>query len=83
MLLSVQHQKLDIITALQNYIKPRWRRIYSMSDKVKILYYVNQFFGQVGGEDKADMKPELKMGVVGPSRDLMQIWVMQVRLLLQ
>lgn len=67
MLLSVQHQKLDIITALQNYIKPRWRRIYSMSDKVKILYYVNQFFGQVGGEDKADMKPELKMGVVGPS----------------
>lgn len=38
-----------------------------MSDKVKILYYVNQFFGQVGGEDKADMEPQLKAGVVGPS----------------
>ena len=38
-----------------------------MSDKVKVLYYVNQFFGQVGGEDKAGMEPELRRGVVGPS----------------
>lgn len=38
-----------------------------MLDKIKILYYVNQFFGQVGGEDKADMEPELRMSVVGPS----------------
>lgn len=38
-----------------------------MSDKFKVLYYVNQFFGQVGGEDKADMKPVFKEGVVGPS----------------
>ena len=24
-----------------------------MSNKFKVLYYVNQFFGQIGGEEKA------------------------------
>lgn len=33
----------------------------------KILYYVNQFFGQVGGEDQADFAPVLKDGAVGPA----------------
>lgn len=33
----------------------------------KIVYYLNQFFGQIGGEDKAGMKPELREGVVGPA----------------
>ena len=33
----------------------------------KILYYVNQFFGQIGGEDKADFAPELRQGAVGPA----------------
>lgn len=31
----------------------------------KILYYVNQFFGQIGGEDKADYKPHLEEGPIG------------------
>lgn len=35
--------------------------------KFKVLYYVNQFFGQVGGEDKADMKPEYREEVIGPA----------------
>lgn len=35
--------------------------------KFKVLYYVNQFFGQVGGEDKAGMKPEYKEEVIGPA----------------
>ena len=38
-----------------------------MSDKFKVLYYVNQFFGQVGGEDKAGMSPEHRPGKVGPA----------------
>ncbi|MEG2338311.1 MAG: glycine/betaine/sarcosine/D-proline family reductase selenoprotein B [Clostridium sp.] len=38
-----------------------------MSERFKVLYYVNQFFGQVGGEDKADMMPEYREGLVGPS----------------
>lgn len=33
----------------------------------KVLYYVNQFFGQVGGEDKAGMAPVIKDEKVGPA----------------
>lgn len=36
-----------------------------MTDKYKVLYYVNQFFGQVGGEDKAGMLPEYKEETIG------------------
>ncbi len=32
----------------------------------KVIHYINQFFGQIGGEDKADFEPEIKDGVVGP-----------------
>lgn len=38
-----------------------------MSNKFKVLYYVNQFFGQVGGEDKASMPPEFRPDKVGPA----------------
>jgi hypothetical protein len=38
-----------------------------MSGKFKVLYYVNQFFGQVGGEDKAGMPPEYRPEKVGPA----------------
>lgn len=37
-----------------------------MSDK-KILYYVNQFFGQIGGEEKADVAPSFVAEKVGPA----------------
>lgn len=39
-----------------------------MPDKFKVLYYVNQFFGQVGGEDKAGMPPEFRLEKVGPAQ---------------
>jgi glycine/betaine/sarcosine/D-proline reductase family selenoprotein B len=32
----------------------------------KAIHYINQFFGQIGGEDKADFEPEIREGVVGP-----------------
>lgn len=32
----------------------------------KAIHYINQFFAGIGGEDKADFKPELKEGKVGP-----------------
>jgi betaine reductase len=35
--------------------------------KKKILYYVNQFFGQIGGEDKADIAPSFVAEKVGPA----------------
>ncbi len=33
----------------------------------KVLFYTNQFFGQIGGEDKAYEKPFIKEGPVGPA----------------
>jgi glycine/betaine/sarcosine/D-proline reductase family selenoprotein B len=32
----------------------------------KAVHYINQFFGQIGGEEKADYEPEIREGVVGP-----------------
>lgn len=33
----------------------------------KAVLYINQFFGQIGGEDKADFAPEIREGKVGPA----------------
>ncbi len=33
----------------------------------KVIYYVNQFFGGIGGEDTADYEPEIREGLVGPA----------------
>lgn len=33
---------------------------------MKVVHYINQFFGQIGGEDKADYPLEVKESVVGP-----------------
>lgn len=32
----------------------------------KAIHYLNQFFGQIGGEDKAGFEPEIREGIVGP-----------------
>src|SRR5690554_2190509 len=34
--------------------------------KFRIVHYLNQFFGQIGGEDKADIPPLVREGPVGP-----------------
>lgn len=34
--------------------------------KYKVVHYINQFFAQIGGEEKADVPPEARTGVVGP-----------------
>lgn len=33
---------------------------------IRVVHYINQFFGQIGGEEKADITPEIREGVVGP-----------------
>jgi glycine reductase complex component B subunit gamma len=33
---------------------------------IKIVHYINQFFAGIGGEEKADFKPEVREGVAGP-----------------
>ena len=37
-----------------------------MDKKLSIVYYINQFFGQIGGEEKADIPPRVEDGPVGP-----------------
>lgn len=36
----------------------------------RIVHYINQFFGGIGGEEMADHKPEVREGVVGPGMAL-------------
>lgn len=38
--------------------------------KFNVIYYVNQFFGQIGGEDKAHIKPLFIQDAVGPAGGL-------------
>lgn len=40
--------------------------------KIKVVHYINQFFAGIGGEEKADIKPEVRDGVVGPGMALAQ-----------
>lgn len=37
-----------------------------MSKKLRIVHYLNQFFGQIGGEEQAGTEPLAKDGAVGP-----------------
>ncbi len=41
-----------------------------MSKKVRVVHYLNQFFAQIGGEEKAGVGPGFKAGPVGPGRAL-------------
>lgn len=38
--------------------------------KLKIVHYLNQFFGQIGAEDKANISFTVKKGPIGPGRVL-------------
>ena len=38
--------------------------------KIRVVHYINQFFAGIGGEEKADYKPELREGFVGPGMAL-------------
>jgi glycine reductase len=43
-----------------------------MNNKIRVIHYLNQFFAQVGGEEKADARPELRDGIIGPGRALQE-----------
>ena len=32
--------------------------------KIKVVHYINQFFAQIGGEEKADYPAEIRVGEV-------------------
>ncbi len=39
-----------------------------MNGTLKIAQYLNQFFGGVGGEEKASEGPQVREGAIGPGR---------------
>jgi glycine reductase complex component B subunit gamma len=43
-----------------------------VNNKIRVVHYLNQFFAQIGGEEKADVGPEFKDGPIGPGRALQQ-----------
>ena len=38
--------------------------------KFKVVHYLNQFFGGIGGEDTADFRPAVKEEIIGPGQAL-------------
>lgn len=40
------------------------------NQKLKVVHYLNQFYGGIGGEDKADHQPEERAGALGPGQAL-------------
>src|SRR5512145_894573 len=46
------------------------RRCRAMSSPLRVVHYVNQFFGGIGGEDQAHVGVTVRAGAVGPGRAL-------------
>jgi glycine reductase len=43
-----------------------------MAEKIRVVHYLNQFFAQIGGEDKAEIGPGFRDGPIGPGRALQE-----------
>jgi glycine reductase len=41
-------------------------------EQIRVVHYVNQFFGQIGGEEMAGAPPQIRPGPVGPGRLLQE-----------
>jgi betaine reductase len=39
-----------------------------MSEKIRVLHYLNQFFGGIGAEEEAHTPIQIQDGPVGPGR---------------
>lgn len=39
-----------------------------MAQKLRLIHFVNQYFGGIGGEEKASIKPQIRDSYVGPGR---------------
>jgi glycine reductase len=40
---------------------------------LRVVHYLNQFFGGIGGEDKAHVGPQVKYGPIGPGRAVQEV----------
>ncbi len=50
--------------------------------ELKVVHYLNQFFGQVGGEDKAGIPPQVKKGALGVGQLIQSVSGGQFRVVL-
>jgi glycine reductase len=55
----------NYLTCSQNGLNPR-TKISTDDRPLRVVHYLNQFFGQIGGEEKAHAKLQIKEGPVGP-----------------
>ena len=44
-----------------------------MADQLRVVYYLNQFFGGIGGEEQANLPLEVRDGPIGPARPFQQL----------
>src|SRR5574341_1259207 len=58
--------------ALRQFDERLCEKVKDMSRKIRVVHYLNQFFAQIGGEDKGDVGPGVKAGPIGPGRVLQQ-----------
>lgn len=42
-------------------------------EKLRFIHYINQFYGQIGGEEKASQPPVIRSEAVGPGRELQKL----------
>ncbi len=56
--------------AITNYQLEPIRKGGLNMNKLKVVHYINNFFAGIGGEEKADIPPEVREGVVGPGMAL-------------
>lgn len=47
---------------------------------LRAVHYLNQFFGQIGGEEKAGIRPEVRDGIVGPGMAFRQAFKGEVEI---
>ena len=50
----------------------------AVGSPLKAVHYLNQFFGQIGAEDKADTAPLKKGGAIGPGRLFQELFARDV-----
>lgn len=49
----------------------KWK-VSTVNPGLKVVHYLNQFFGGIGGEDKAYVRPQVSAGPTGPGRAIRQ-----------
>jgi glycine reductase len=59
----------DSDNSILNGVRIHGKEEDKMADRtLRVVHYLNQFFGGIGGEDKAHAEPQMKIGPIGPGK---------------